>query len=252
VTHTAGGGVQGVVAGRRVTVGSPEFVKREGARQAGDPEAAGPAPGDPPGEPTLTPVHVAVDGVRVAVAGFGDRVRPEARAALDALRARGWKTRLLSGDHPAVVARVGRELGFAKEECRGGATPEEKLRVIEQAEASGPVVMVGDGVNDAAAIARATVGVGAHGGAEACMAAADVYLARPGIDALLALVRGSGQVLAVIRRNIAFSLLYNVGGTALAMAGIINPLLAAVLMPASSLTVILSSWLARSFEERRT
>jgi len=64
-------------------------------------------------------------------------------------------------------------------------------------------------------------------------------------------VRGAGQVLAVIRRGIAFSVVYNLGGTALAVAGVINPLIAAVLMPASSLTVILSSWLTRAFEARR-
>ena len=94
--------------------------------------------------------------------------------------------------------------------------------------------MVGDGVNDAAAMARATVGVGVHGGAEASLAVADVYLSRPGLSALDELMEGSERTLRVIRRNIAFSLVYNLAGAALAMGGWINPLIAAILMPASS------------------
>ena len=109
--------------------------------------------------------------------------------------------------------------------------------------------MVGDGVNDAAAIARAGVGVGVRGGAEACLAAADVFLAREGLGGLVALTTGARRTMGVIRRNIAFSLAYNALGAALAAAGLINPLLAAILMPASSLTVVLASWRSRTFDE---
>ncbi|HEY9383724.1 MAG TPA: heavy metal translocating P-type ATPase, partial [Gemmatimonadales bacterium] len=109
------------------------------------------------------------------------------------------------------------------------------------------VVMVGDGVNDAAAIARATVGVAVRGGAEASLAAADVYL-EAGLAGLLPLLRGAERTLKVIRRNIAFSLLYNLVGATLAVAGVITPLIAAILMPMSSLTVVLASWRSRTFE----
>ncbi|HEU4335165.1 MAG TPA: heavy metal translocating P-type ATPase, partial [Candidatus Eisenbacteria bacterium] len=105
--------------------------------------------------------------------------------------------------------------------------------------------------NDAAAIARATVGIGAGGGAEACLATADVALTRPGLGSVVALVEGASRTLHVVRRNIAFSIAYNVLGAALTMAGWINPLVAAILMPASSLTVVLASWRSRTFEERR-
>jgi Cu2+-exporting ATPase len=155
---------------------------------------------------------------------------------------------VLSGDDAAVVADVGERLGFPRETLQGDASPEEKLAVIEHLNSKGPVVMVGDGVNDASAIARASVGIGVRGGAEASLAAADVYLVRPGLGPLVDLVEGAGRTLHVIRRNIAFSLAYNLVGAGLAMTGVINPLIAAIMMPASSLTVVLASWRSRTFE----
>lgn len=232
VRHTIGGGIEGMVNGRWVVVGSPAFV---GTRASGDVSL--------PGETPLSPVLVAVDGRIVGVAGFGDPVRADAREVLDALRARGWRLRILSGDTPDVARTVGAQLGFAREEIQGGATPEQKLAVIEQAD-DGRIVMVGDGVNDAAAMARATVGVGVKGGAEACLAVADVYLSRPGLRPLAELMERSRLVLRTVRRNIAFALFYNAIGVTLAMLGVLDPLVAAVLMPVSSVTVIGHSWVA--------
>ncbi len=237
--YTAGGGLEGVVAGCRVVVGSPAFVA---ARAKAGAQAAANGEG--------TPVWVAVDGEVVGRARFGDKIRADAGESLAWLRARGFTPRLLSGDDPSVVASVGSALGFAPDACRGAATPEEKLRVVEEQSRRGPVVMVGDGVNDAAAIARATVGVGVSGGAEASLAAADVYLTRPGLGSLVALVDGAQRTLHVIRRNIVFSIAYNLVGAGLAMAGLINPLLAAILMPASSMTVVLASWKSTTFETK--
>jgi len=87
-----------------------------------------------------------------------------------------------------------------------------------------------------------------HGGAEACLAAADVFLARPGPAAIVALTEGARRTLGVIRRNVLFSLAYNAAAAALALAGLIDPLLAAILMPASSITVVVASWLGRTFD----
>ncbi|MDZ4674901.1 MAG: heavy metal translocating P-type ATPase [Gemmatimonadota bacterium] len=236
VRQVIGGGVTGTVDGRTVVVGSPVFV---GARAAGNPNL-----GDLPR--AQSPVLVAVNGEVVARAGFGDPIRPESADVLGGLRARGWKLRLLSGDAPDVVGEVGETLGFGQGEIRGGATPEEKLATLAGAGAG--TVMVGDGVNDAAAMARASVGIGIRGGAEACLAVADVFLSRPGLQPLADLMTGAERTLQVVRRNIAFALGYNLIGAGLAMAGLLDPLVAAVLMPLSSLTVVLHSWRARSFE----
>ena len=236
-THVAGGGIEGTVDGLRVTIGSPGFV--EGRARRDRAVAAPPA--------HLTPVLVAVDGVVVASAGMGDPVRADARTSIEALEARGWKVGILSGDHPQVVSAVGASLGLPPSACIGGAEPEAKLREVERARQRGTVVMVGDGVNDAAAIAAASVGVGVHGGAEACLATADVYLARPGLSSLVQLTDGASRTIAVIRRNIAFSIGYNIVGATLAVTGVITPLIAAILMPVSSLTVVLASWLSTTF-----
>ena len=236
-THVVGGGIEGTVDGCHVVVGSPAFVEARATRTIAAPCSA----------PTLTPVLVAVGGVIVASASFGDPIRSDARASIDALVERGWRVGILSGDHAQVVASVASTLGLPPASCVGGAVPEEKLRVVEEMRRRGTVVMVGDGVNDAAAIAAASVGVGVHGGAEACLATADVYLAQPGLTPLVRLTEGAARTITIIRRNIAFSIGYNIIGATLAVTGTITPLIAAVLMPLSSLTVVLASWSSTSF-----
>ena len=253
VRHVVGAGIEGMVAGRRVRVGSPRFAAE--VARAVSPRAAD-AAGNPVAVPEeATPVHVTVDGVLVAVAGVGDAIRADAAAALATLRARGWRTRLLSGDAPEVAAAVGRRLGFAPGDVIGGASPEAKLAAVQREKArvagGGRVVMVGDGVNDAAAMAAADVGIGVHGGAEACLATADIYLTRPGLAPLVELTEGAARTLRVIRRNIGFSIGYNLIGASLAVAGVLTPLIAAILMPTASVTVVLGSWLGFTFARAR-
>lgn len=244
VIQTIGGGIEGTVSGHRVVVGAPTFV----ARKTGAEDHAPDVRIEAFAEEGLTPVWVAVDGVIVARAGFGDPMREDAIASVKRLRALGWRVALLSGDHPAVVRATAQRLGLDLADAMGGASPEDKLKRVEEARTHGTVAMVGDGVNDAAAIAAATVGVGVHGGAEASMSAADVYLSRPGLGPLVELVEGARRTMLVIRNNIIFSIAYNILGATLALLGVLDPLIAAVLMPMSSLSVVFASWRGRSFD----
>ena len=235
VEVVSGGGVRAKVDGHAVIVGSPQFV---GSLALYD--QALEAQVERWSADALSPVWVAVDGRVLASIGLADRIRSEARACVETLKSRGFDVAILSGDHPSVVAAVGRQLGLRPEQCWGGLSPEDKLAHVEAHD--GPVVMVGDGVNDAAALAASTVGVAVHGGAETCFAAADVFLQRPGIEGLVDLVEGARRTSRTIRHNIVFSLTYNVVGATLAMAGALNPLVAAVLMPVSSLVVVTNSF----------
>jgi Cu2+-exporting ATPase len=240
--HTLGAGLAGTVEGHRVHVGSPRYMglvsipipawaetKRvEWAARA------------------LTTVLVAVDGQVMTLVGVGDRLRPDAAASLRRLEAMGYTVGILSGDDPAVVATVAAALGVPAERARGGASPEDKLRTVEALE--GDVIMVGDGINDAAALSRARVGIAVHGGAEASLAAADIFLDRPGVGPVVEALEGADRTLATIRRNMRFSLAYNVTGIGLALFGLIGPIGAALLMPISSITVVVSSFRSRTFD----
>jgi Cu2+-exporting ATPase len=198
-----------------------------------------------------TPVIVAVNGEVRALAAFADTVRPDAAASLRKLLALGFQFEVLSGDHQRVVDAVVSELGVPFVNATGGASPESKLSAIARLRASGQrVFMVGDGVNDAAAMAAANVGIAVHGGAEACLAAADVFTTRAGLEPVALAAEGSRRTVRVIRIGIALSLAYNLIGIALAVTGRLDPLLAAVLMPVSSISVVTLALRARTFNKK--
>lgn len=237
--HVAGAGITGRVLSHEVVIGKPAFVAASlGAN-------ALPGTREPPGR--LTPVAIAIDGAVVARAWFGDALRPDSAQAVAALKAGGWEVGIASGDTPDVVQSVARDVGIKSHCAVGDASPEDKLAMVERVSRRASVVMVGDGVNDAAAIAAASVGIGVHGGAEASLAAADVYLTRPGLLPLVELTDGAKRTMRLIRLGIMLSLAYNLAGVALAVLGLINPLVAAVMMPASSLTVLMVAWRGRTF-----
>jgi Cu2+-exporting ATPase len=242
--YTVGGGVEGEVDGTPLLIGAPAFARARGTEFPAWTEEKIELFSETGG----TPVVVAATGRIVAVLGLEDSLREDAAQTVADLRRLGLEVGLLSGDDPRPTRAAGRRLGLPEELIVGGATPEVKLAVVREDAARLSVVMVGDGVNDAAALTAATVGVGVHGGAEAGIAAADVYLTRPGLAPLHHLVVGARRTLRVIHRNLAFSVVYNLVGIGLAMSGVLSALAAAVLMPLSSLTVVLSSYRGRTFD----
>jgi Cu2+-exporting ATPase len=245
VSQHLGGGLTGQVAGSPFCIGSPKFVQQQGCAISDEHQRA---VEDVLGR-ALTPVLIARNGAACAVAGFGDPVRDDAPAIIARLQREGWQVRIISGDHPQVVHAVGAQLGLNEIDCMGALAPEDKLHIVQEAVrgAAHPVVMVGDGANDAAALAAADVGVAVHGGAEASLAAADVFFTTEGLDRIEQLIDGSRATMGVIRGNLGVSLGYNLVAGTLAIAGVINPLLAAVLMPISSLTVVTLSYRSRTF-----
>jgi Cu2+-exporting ATPase len=247
VAEIPGRGIGGRLESHDVRVGNRAHVEADGVAVPAD--LAGFAEANV--AEGLSPVFVAIDGRVAGVAGIGDVLRPDARRTIDALRSRGVRVRILSGDNPGTVARVAASLGLPAQDAVGGLTPEAKRDIVAglvaRTDRAGAVVMVGDGVNDAAALALADVGIAVHGGTGASMAAADVVLTRDGVAPIVDIIDGARRLRGVVRRNLGFSLFYNAGAAALAIAGLVGPLLAAVLMPVSSLTVVLSSALTRTF-----
>ncbi|MEM8782362.1 MAG: heavy metal translocating P-type ATPase [Planctomycetota bacterium] len=226
-----------------LTVGNAAFLQRrhdEGPSRSGDLELPANllrAAHDTP-QRGHTAVLVALDGVVRAVAVVGDALRDEAPAVVDTCRAAGWTPGILTGDAPAAAAFVARRVGVEPDRVVAGVLPEEKLERLRQRQPNRLQVLVGDGVNDAAALAAADVGLAVRGGAEAALAAADVFLARDGLTAIPELLRLARGTMRTVRLNLSLSLVYNSAAVTLAAAGLVTPLLAAILMPISSATVL--------------
>jgi Cu2+-exporting ATPase len=199
-----------------------------------------------------TPIFIAVNNLLVGLLGLSDPVRPQAAQLVSAARQMGWKVGIISGDLPEIVDRVGLELGLPSELCRGGISPEDKLAAIRQSRNQFPtVVMIGDGANDAAALAAADVGIAVRGGAEVSLHAAPVFLASNQLMNIARLLRGSQTTMRVIYLNFAVSLTYNLIAVGLVLCGLISPLLAAIIMPLSSVTVLGLTFLIPSFSANR-
>lgn len=223
------GGICANRGSERIAIGSAGFLRSIGvAVDPGDTNRAG-----------TSRVYVASDDRIVAILSLEDRVRTDAAPAVAALTKMGWTTSMLSGDLAAVASRVADQVGIDASRVKSQVMPEEKLGWIRSEQAAGkPVVMIGDGVNDAAALAAADVGIGVRGGAEASLAAADVYIATAGIEPVVDLVRTARHTMRIVRRNFTITLFYNIVAGGLAITGYMNPLIAAIMMPLSSLTTI--------------
>lgn len=194
-------------------------------------------------------VWVAENQHIAAFIALEDTLREDSPAATHDLAKQGWSSAILSGDLTPAVHRVADQLHTNEQYVQAELTPEDKTQLVEQYREPGQtVLMVGDGVNDAAALAAADVGLAVQGGAEAAMAVADAYTARPGLGPVVELVALSRYTVRLIRQNLWVSLGYNATAVGLAAAGLLTPWIAAILMPISSLTVLslavsrLSQW----------
>lgn len=170
---------------------------------------------------------------------LGDAPRVEAQELLNWAQSQNFSTQMISGDRSSVVEGCGKSLGLISEECQAELSPEMKSGILKS---SGPgTAMIGDGANDAAALASADVGIAVCGSLDVSLRAADVYLVRPHLMAVRDLFRIAALTKKAILRNLLFSASFNVVSGTLAIFGLMNPLTAAILMPLSSLTVLLSA-----------
>jgi len=175
-----------------------------------------------------------------------DALRADAAEVVDRLRKLGVRILLVSGDAEPVVARIGSAAGV--DESYGGATPEEKERIIGRLTESGAkVCMVGDGINDAPALARATVGIAMGSGTDVAMETAAITLMRPEPVLVAGAIDVSRRTIRKIKQNLFWAFIYNVIGLPLAATGFLFPALAAAMMACSSISVVLNSMTLRAW-----
>ena len=232
-----GQGVEAVVAGQCIRIGRADFAAPEAdaawRAKAAALEAAG-----------RTVVWVARDGVLLGLLALADTVRADAAAAIADLKARGIAVILLTGDNRATAQRIAADLGIDRIEAE--VRPEDKAAAVKAlADAGRTVAMVGDGVNDAPALAAASVGVAMGGGAAVAAEAAGITLMRP-MPGLL----GSAMVIAAktsqkIQQNLFWAFIYNVIGLPVAALGYLNPAFAGAAMALSSVSVVTNSLLLK-------
>lgn len=170
-----------------------------------------------------------------------DQVREGAKKAIIKIRKRNMRPYILSGDNSFTVEEVANVLDIPKADSFYQVSPEEKNKFISEHKKA---VMIGDGANDAIALSNAYVGIAVHGSVDISLRAADIYIAKSGIEHITELFDAVFGAMSIIKRNLKFSLIYNIIGATLAITGHITPLLAAVLMPLSSLTVLISTFIS--------
>ncbi|MEE1787707.1 heavy metal translocating P-type ATPase, partial [Streptomyces sp. SP17BM10] len=243
--NVPGLGVRGVVDGHAVVAGREELLAEHGLPLPGrlaaakrSAEAAG-----------RTAIAVGWDGGARAVLEVADAVRPTSARAVADLRALGLRPVLLTGDHRAVAEAVAAEVGITPEDVIAGVLPEEKVAVVERLQAEGrSVAMVGDGVNDAAALAKADLGLAMGTGTDAAIEASDLTLVRADLRSAADAIRLSRRTLGTIRGNLCWAFGYNVAAIPLAAAGLLNPMIAGATMAFSSVFVVTNSLRLRRFE----
>ena len=187
-----------------------------------------------------TPVYVAVDGTCAALFAVTDGARPGAREAIALLHRLGLRTVMATGDLEAVAGHVAREVGI--DEVIARASPADKLELVRRLQGEGcRVGMIGDGINDAPALAAADVGFAIGGGADIAVESADVTVVGGDIARVAAGIELSRRTMSIVRQNLFWALGYNVVAIPVAAAGRLNPMIAAAAMAMSSVSVVTNS-----------
>ncbi len=243
-TAVPGLGVQGIVEGHAVLVGRPRLMA----------EWSLPLPAHLAGTLTATEttghtaVLVAWDGEVRAVLEIADTVKETSPEAIRRLRALGLRPVLLTGDNEAVAHSVARELDIAPDDVIAEVLPQDKVDVVKRLQSQGhSVAMVGDGVNDAAALAEADLGLAMGTGTDAAIEAGDLTLVRGDLRAAADAVRLARRTLGTIRSNLFWAFAYNVAALPLAASGLLNPMIAGAAMAFSSVFVVGNSLRLRTF-----
>jgi Cu+-exporting ATPase len=245
----AGAGVQGVVRtahsglglARRVLVGRLDWLRAQGV-----PTDAVEADVRAAEDDGATAVVAAWDGRARGVLVLRDPVKPSSRAAVDELRALGLRPVLLTGDNEGAARATAREVGIDDVVAR--VQPEDKVAAVQRLQREGRrVAMVGDGVNDAAALAAADLGLAMGTGTDVAIEAADLTLVRGDLRSAAQAVRLSRATLHVIRQNLFWAFAYNVAAIPLAALGLLNPMIAGAAMAFSSVLVVTNSLRLRRF-----
>jgi len=243
-----GRGVSAVVERRRVLAGSPSFLAEAGVDTGPLTEHLERIAGE-----AATPVAVAVDGVVAGAFGLSDAVRPGAAAAIERLRDLGVEVTMLTGDHEAAAGRIAAQVGIANVHAR--VSPAEKADIIEALRGRGKVLaMVGDGINDAPALATADVGIAMGGGTDVALQTGDAALLGDSLRGVETLIRISRAAHRNILQNLLGAFAYNVVGIPLA-AGVLypslgillSPMIAGAAMAFSSVTVVANANRLRRF-----
>lgn len=232
----SGRGLAATVNGRAVLVGSRRLMDEQKVAIA-EATAAQEAAMEARGE---TVMHVAADRRLIGLIAVGDTLKPTAAAAIARLHARGIRTTILSGDNPGAVARVARELGV--DQAVGGVLPENKLQEIARLRREGQVVaMVGDGINDAPALAAADIGIAMGTGTDVAINSAGLTLMRGDPGLVPEAIDLSRAILRRIRQNLFWAFIYNLAGIPVAALGLLDPVFAGAAMAFSSVSVVTNS-----------
>lgn len=239
---TVGSGIEATIGGSRVLLGNISFMEQRGVE-------AGPLLADSETAAGLgrTPMFVAVDNVLAGMIVVADLLKPETAEAIQALKAMNLEVVMLTGDNPRTAQAIASDLGITR--VLAEVRPAGKVAEVKRLQAEGKkVAMVGDGINDAPALAQADVGIAMGNGTDVAMESAQITLIRGDLRGVVSAIKLSRRTLRTIKQNLFWAFVYNVALIPAAALGLLNPMLAAAAMALSSVSVVSNSLRLRSFK----